>query len=220
MTTDRRSSLLTVLCLTLTIALVGTPAVRANDDLLNGLGGGGLVAHGNDGVGGIERMRLPGTGTGNIGPQSPLGGGGFITPIAPTTPPSGGSTNTLTYGGWYDLGYGLPGASTTPLLEFVLYTQSQAALSLLVTDGLPSNDLYLVAGFERQPTPFQGGVLVPSADVLITGLTLDANGELVVPLIAIDLLPPLMLIYVQAWMPDKSNALGYSSTNAIALLVP
>ena len=56
--------------------------------------------------------------------------------------------------------------------------------------------------------------------VLITGLSLDDRGQLILPLDALQRLPPLMLLYVQAWMPDQSNLQGFSATNAIAVVVP
>ena len=219
MTIARHSSPLTVLCLTLAIAWGGAVPVQAGGDLLNGLNGGGAAsARGNDGVGGIERETKPASGPGNTGPGLPQNGG-LITPVAPTPPPSG-SSNDVTVGGWLNLGFDLPGATTSPALELVLGAQAEAALSLLVTGGLPGNDVFIIAGTQQLPTSFKGGVLVPSPDVLITGLSLDERGQLVVPLAMIERLPPLMLLYVQAWMPDQSNLLGFSATNAIAVVVP
>lgn len=212
---DRHSSPLIVLCLTILTALGASPAASASDELTNGLGGSGPASHGNDGVGGIERYRTPGYAPGNTGPGSLPG---TVIPINPTPP--NGSPSSTTYGAWFNLGFGLPGVTTHPMIELVLYSQVQTVLSLLVTDGLPGNDIYLVAGLKRQPTPFKGGVLVPSPEVLLTGLSLNDQGELLVPLADLELLPPLMLIYIQAWMPDDGNALGFSSTNAIALLIP
>jgi hypothetical protein len=167
-------------------------------------------------VGGIERGTSNGSQGGNLGPQSPTTP---ATPVPPMPPPTG-SSNDLTFGGWFDLGFGFPGATTIPLLEYVIYAPAQSSPSLLVTDGLPGNDLYVIAGIQRQLTPFKGGMLVPSPDVLITGLTLDEQGELVVPLLDLELLPPLMLIYVQGWMPDAGNTQGFSATNAIGIVVP
>jgi hypothetical protein len=214
MTIDRRPSPLVVLCFSLVTALGTTPLSFAGDELVNGVGGG-TTAHGNDGVGGIERVRGP------IGPPGKFGGPpspGLVIPIPPTPPNT--SSNSTSYGAWSNLGFGLPGSTTSPSIEVVLCSQAESSISLLMTDGLPENAVYLVAGLERQPTPFEGGILVPSPDVLLTGLTLDARGELLLPLTALELLPPLMLIYIQAWMPDNSNVLGFSSTNAISLLVP
>jgi len=219
MTIARRSSPLTVLCLTLVIAWGGDAPVHAGNQLINGLNGGGpATARGNDGVGGIEREKKPTAGPGNTGPGQPQNGG-LITPIGPT-PPRTGSSNDLTFGGWLNLGQGLAGATTVPALELVLFTQAQAALSLMVAGGLPGNDVFIVAGTQQLPTAFKGGVLVPSPDVLITGLSLDDRGQLILSLDALERLPPLMLLYVQAWMPDQSNLQGFSATNAIAVVVP
>ncbi|MFT7463201.1 MAG: hypothetical protein ACI9EF_001545 [Pseudohongiellaceae bacterium] len=220
MTIARHRSPFTVLCLALLLALSHATPVQAQaaNQLINGMNGSGTTARGNDGVGGIERAKKPGVAPGNTGPASP-NQFGLVTPIAPTPPAPGGSSQ-LSYTGWLDLGHGLPGRSTSPALELVLFTQVQSALALAVTGGLPGHEVIMVVGTQQQLTPYKGGVLVPQPDVLISGLSLNAHGQLILPLALLGLVPPQVEIYAQAWMPDQSNIRGYSATNAIALKMP
>ena len=75
----------------------------------------------------------------------------------------------------------------------------------------------LFAGFGAQDLPLLGGLLVPSAELVIVGLATDAAGQLELhatwPVGAAALQP----FVLQLWMLSPDAAGGVEATNAVAL---
>jgi hypothetical protein len=95
-----------------------------------------------------------------------------------------------------------------------------APVSLTVDRALPGARATLVLGASRSNTPFNGGVLLPSADLIIPGLTIDAAGELFVtgrwPAGA----PSGFEIYAQVFVTDASAVGGLAGSNGVVGIAP
>ena len=122
-------------------------------------------------------------------------------------------------GGWTDLGLGLAGVAGVPLLSGsgTLEPGSDAAVHL--GDAARSSQAMLVVGLERIDAAFKGGVLVPSPDVLIP-LATDAAGTLALNTIWPSGVPAGTELFLQCWIQDATNPLGWSASNALKAQSP
>ena len=119
---------------------------------------------------------------------------------------------------WTDLGGGLSG-STTPNLEMSGELTDDEPAIALITDAAPAQRLFLIIGSEAANTPFMGGVLVPSADLLpFTGFP-SFGGSLQISITSSGL-PSGSEIYVQVWVSDPGGPAGASATNAWQAVLP
>ena len=116
---------------------------------------------------------------------------------------------------WFDLGNSLAGTGAAPVLAVVgtLEPSSQGVVGL-ATD-LAGGTAHLVIGLSQLNAPFKGGTLVPSADVLILGLPLDAAGDLALPYTWPVGVPSRASLYLQCWMPDAGAPVGFSASNGL-----
>ena len=64
--------------------------------------------------------------------------------------------------------------------------------------------------------PFFGGTLVPSPDVLRTGVVSDADGRLAYHLRWPMSVAPDSTFYYQIWIRDDAAPAGYSATNGVS----
>jgi len=60
-------------------------------------------------------------------------------------------------------------------------TKAGSVAQLELTGATPSAPVWLVAGLTQAPTPFVGGVLLPTPTLVISGLATDAAGTLTLP---------------------------------------
>lgn len=207
MTTDCCLHKLTWMAVLLALLGAATPA-WAGDVSLAG-GHGGRKAGGNDGVGGIEWKPS--------GPAIPGGNGmqpGPATGFGGAVPPPGGPS-LATAGSWTDLGHGLPGRAGSLRLEVVPAPAPESTGTLCVRGGQPGVPGWLIIGWSASCTPFRGGTLVPSPDVVLPGLLLDAGGSLDLDLPAEFPLGPAALV-IQAWFVDHGAPRGLAATNGLA----
>jgi hypothetical protein len=79
-------------------------------------------------------------------------------------------------GPWQELGHSLAGSNGFSRLSGVGTLQPGSAVELLVTHGPAAAPTTLVLGLGELLAPFQGGVLVPTPDVLVPGLLTDGAG--------------------------------------------
>lgn len=189
--------LVLVACLLATMA--GSPDVGATD-ILVGNGTGGTTAHGNDGVGGIERSKRFLRVQPNTNGTTPS-----VSPGGATLPPPPPSTNDLQQGPSPERDDRAAPTLTTDDLE----------TELVLAGGEPGAPVMLVLGTARLDRPFRGGTLVPRPDLVLTGLRLDDQGRLELPL------PPLTegtVLVLQAWVADPGAPTGLVGTNALATL--
>ena len=138
----------------------------------------------------------------------PFGLGGFIL------------TLTDVLGTWTDVGNGLAGAQGTPSLagDGTLIGDTNTVLEL--SGGVPSGTATLVLGVSPINAPFKLGVLVPSPDIVLAGLPLDASGSLTFQFAWPVGLPSQASLYWQYWIPDPSGPAGYSASNGLQVTTP
>ncbi|MHC4844746.1 MAG: hypothetical protein ACYTCU_01150 [Planctomycetota bacterium] len=178
-------------------------------DLTTGgqLPGGAGVRKGGDGVGGIDkearRRKLPSATA--VGQQSS------------GTPPMA-QTGEGAFGPWTNLGAALaPGAYMPHLLGS---GSAIASTSIgLQLAGAPANgSAMLIIGAETADIPFHGGLLVPRPDLIVTGLPLDEDGQLMLSTVLPANTPPGLILYMQMWVPDATSPTGWAATNALKLI--
>ncbi len=118
-----------------------------------------------------------------------------------------------------DLGNGLAGTTGLPTLEGLGPLTAGSAISLTLANAKPASSWWLVIGFAQINAPFKGGVLVPSANLLIGPLP-TLGGSL--PLV--DTWPPGLpsglALYFQAWISDAAGPKNFAASNGVKALVP
>jgi hypothetical protein len=97
---------------------------------------------------------------------------------------------------WWRLDGGVAGG---PVLSPVGALTPGSALDLDAWNGSPGGTLWLVLGLTTETLPFAGGTLVPAPDVLLP-LPLDGAGELHLPLVWPNDLPPGIPFWLQPWL--------------------
>lgn len=120
---------------------------------------------------------------------------------------------------WTDLGDALPGGTGAATLagEASLCPGEAGALSL--TGAVPSGATTLVVGFAALDLPFKGGVLVPSPDLLVPGVT-DATGAQTLPFAWPTGVPSGTSLWFQHWYPDAGAPAGLAASNALVATTP
>lgn len=119
---------------------------------------------------------------------------------------------------WTGLGAGLAGAAGFPRLAAAGSQHAGEDVRVWLSKGPASGTAFLVLGVSEFAAPFKGGTLVPSPDVLLT-LPLDALGSVAFALPWPAGLSGLTLWW-QAWMPDVTQPLGFSASNALTSTAP
>ncbi len=156
---------------------------------------------GNDGVGGIERTMYERANqsdqTDGTAPKSGL-------PLAPQET-------------WQDLGMALEGSVGEPRLEGDGKAVPGNTVLLRIEKAKASAPLVMIVGFDKAMTPFKGGTLVPSNDLMIGGLSTNDGGILEMPLsIPLDM-PAGAQMYLQTWIVDSAGPLGMSASNGLKM---
>lgn len=121
---------------------------------------------------------------------------------------------------WVDLGNGTAGTHGVPLLEGEGGPIGGSQVSLTVTGALEDQSAVLVIGLSRIDAPTLGGILVPSPDFLIGGLTTTSAGELVVTTDWPQGIPPSTTVFFQVWIVDPAGPKGLSATNGLSVTTP
>jgi hypothetical protein len=136
-----------------------------------------------------------------------LSGSGFMHVHLDSLSIAVGTANPI----WIDLGNG----SGYATLEGAGPLEAGAPMQLAV-DTPASTTAALVVGIQRIDLPFKGGVMVPSRNLLITGLPLS-NGALVVGGKWPSGVPLGLSLYFQIWADDPTDLVPASllSTNAV-----
>tara|TARA_R110002072_G_scaffold186086_2_gene342988 strand:+ start:5227 stop:6711 length:1485 start_codon:yes stop_codon:yes gene_type:complete len=114
--------------------------------------------------------------------------------------------------GAVDLGNELAGAAGAPGLAIETAFGATTAFVLRVDGGAPSTGGLHAFGFGLALTPFAGGVLVPSADILVAFAT-DAAGAAQLPLAWPSFLPPGFRVWTQSWLADPSGPQQLTATS-------
>ncbi|GEM_PF-2435433 len=119
---------------------------------------------------------------------------------------------------WTDLGNGLAGTHGTPVLTGTGPFVATTTLSLTLDGALAQSMAFWVVGFGRSDAPFKGGVMVPSADIVLPQPTLGTVGtpatlslQGVVP----KGVPQGSKLFVQCWVADGAGPLAFAASNAL-----
>jgi len=78
----------------------------------------------------------------------------------------------------------------------------------------------LVAGLAQIDLPFQGGLLVPRPDFILTGLVTDAAGGIVLQSAVPTGLPTALQLFLQAWVAHEAGPDAMLGSNAVLGLTP
>lgn len=154
-----------------------------------------------------------------FGPDTALSAGTFVS-SGLAQPSLGLSFLDLYASPWGNLGNGLAGTLGVPLLVGSGTLVDGESTTLLLTQALPSGSSYLVLGLTDSSTPFKGGVLVPSPDVVFNGIPIDRGGSLSLSFPWPSGLPAGQDTYWQHWIPDPAGPAGFAASNAISGTTP
>jgi CubicO group peptidase (beta-lactamase class C family) len=121
---------------------------------------------------------------------------------------------------WHHLGHGLEGTHGQPYMQGTGDFVGGQELRLELEDALANASASLVIGYDDANTPFHGGVLVPSPDVILRDLTTDSAGNLTVTKPWPVGVPAGTQVYFQFWVTDPAGPQGFAASNAIVGTVP
>lgn len=121
---------------------------------------------------------------------------------------------------WRDLGWSTGGAAGFARLEGEGSLVGGTPIGLRATGATPTAPATLVIGFSELVAPFAGGVLVPSPDVVISGLATDASGAFDVASTWPAGVPSGTELVLQLWCVDAGSPTGFSSTVGLGATTP
>ena len=123
--------------------------------------------------------------------------------------------------GYTDLGGALAGSGgLAPTLVGAGPLAGGSDNALLLTHALPGTLTHLVLGLSQLGAPFKGGILVPSPDLLLFGLPVDAAGASSVPVGMPSGVPAGASVYAQHWVVDPAGPKGFAVSNGLRLTTP
>jgi hypothetical protein len=118
-------------------------------------------------------------------------------------------------GQWTDLGNGLAGASGTPPVLTGEGPLLPTAGTKIRVEGAPAGGLgYVLLGFSALNSPFKGGVLVPSADVVAI-IAFDGTGTFQAIFSWPTDVPANTSMWWQCWAPDAGGPAGFAASNGL-----
>jgi arylsulfatase B len=116
---------------------------------------------------------------------------------------------------WTDLGQALGGSLGEPALVGQGAFSTGDVLGFSLAGARPEADAWLVLGSGVLGVPWNGGVFVPTPDIVLSSPTSPLGLSVsLVPVPAVALGNPL---YVQVWVQDPSGPFGFTSSNALQL---
>lgn len=121
---------------------------------------------------------------------------------------------------WHHLGHGLEGTHGQPYMHGTGDFVGGQQITLELEGALAHASASLVIGYAQGNTPFHGGVLVPTPDVVLDDLTTDAAGNLTVTKPWPDGVSPGTEVYFQFWITDPGGPEGFAASNAVEGTVP
>jgi len=182
------------------------------DDLVIGApqygGGAGrvVVRNGLDGTLHANAAGVPGESVGtSVALLGPIDAGNSASAVATSLPKGPGATVIL---------HDVVGTAGPPSLVGTGTLHDLAPTELLVTQGKPVSPLWFVVGLTAVHLPLKGGVLVPSPDMILPGMT-DAAGDFSLGFAWPPGLPPLFELRYQAWIADPQGVAGFTATNGL-----
>jgi hypothetical protein len=121
---------------------------------------------------------------------------------------------------WTDLGLGLAGVSGVPRLVGSGTLEAGSTWSVTVHDAAPSAPVAFIVGLSAINAPFKGGTFVPNPDVILSGLTTTALGNLTVSAPWPSGLPIGTSVFHQAWVTDATGPKGFAASDAQVGVTP
>ncbi len=116
---------------------------------------------------------------------------------------------------------GKPGTGgLVPALSGCGLLAANQTVSLALTNAAPNVSTFLVVGFAEVNASLPEGILVPSPDIVLTGIVTDGNGEATTPFTFGSAFPSGVELYVQQWVLDTGAAQGVSHTNGLRGMSP
>jgi hypothetical protein len=122
---------------------------------------------------------------------------------------------------WVVLGQGTPGTGgVTPSLQGSGSLEANTSMALSLAQARPNAAATLVIGFNQISAPFKGGVMVPDADLLLSGLVTGAAGTLVIGGTWPAGVPAGFNLWWQYWIVDPVATDGLSASNGLKSTTP
>lgn len=116
---------------------------------------------------------------------------------------------------WPHLGNGLKGLAGTPVLQGMGQPIADQIVTMKLSAAKMNSLASLVIGVTLLKAPFKGGVLVPSPDIIFSGLLTDDMGQLVVSGRWPTGVPVGTALYLQCWIVDPAGPQGFSASNGL-----
>lgn len=121
---------------------------------------------------------------------------------------------------WADLGFALAGIGGEPELSGSGNATAGTLVTLTLSNAQPNVPVTIVIGVGQLNAPLKGGTLVPSVNLLFSGLLADGTGTLVLPAVWPGGIPSGASLYLQAWMPDTGGPQGFAASNGLWVRTP
>ncbi len=121
---------------------------------------------------------------------------------------------------WLDVGGALAGAAGPPELSGTGSLAAGTQVAVTLSEAAASSLSALVAGLSAVQAPLKGGVLVPSPDLVLSGLPTGAFGGYTLAGAWPAGLPSGLELYLQAWISDAAGPAGYAASNALLATTP
>ncbi len=124
--------------------------------------------------------------------------------------------DALATSSWSDLGAPLAGALGDPVFTGTGVLCGDDPLSVTLSNALPNTSTALVIGLANLSAPFKGGTLVPTPDLVLTGLPTGPSGTFATVSTLPANLPPGFTFYLQHWISDPAGPKNFAASNALA----
>jgi YVTN family beta-propeller protein len=123
-------------------------------------------------------------------------------------------------GNWTDHANGLAGTHGVPTLDGCGTLVAGDPVTLTLTGALENSITHLVIGSSIINLPFKGGIMVPSVDVLVSGIPTGPSGTVVLSGPMAPGLPSGFTLVFQYWTADPAGPVGFSASNGLGGTTP
>lgn len=123
--------------------------------------------------------------------------------------------------GWNGAGGGLAGtAGKKPYLSGTGPLVGGGAVQLQLAFALPHAPATLVIGLQKVNAVFKGGLMMPSPDIVVSGLVVTHSGTLTLPGTWPAGLPAGFTCWMQMWVQDAGGPKGFAVSTGLSAQVP
>ncbi len=124
-------------------------------------------------------------------------------------------TRTDTPPTWVNLGGELAGTTGTATLTGSGQPTAAQPVALDMTGALPFAPAFLIFGLSELGAPFKGGTLVPTPDLILSGLSVASDGSLTLAAPWPGGIPGGIPLLVQIWIADNGGPFNYAASNGV-----